>query len=135
MIMIPAKPFYLIRHAESTANAASIAAGGELDSPLTDRGKEQATALAPYLGTVFPPPNRLYHSPMTRVIQTAKLISREIDLEMTSVENLREHKMGEWNGRPWEEVLPKIEAKETPPGGESEEVFVNRVQSAFTEIL
>lgn len=133
--MLPAKPFYLIRHAESQANAAKIAAGGEHDTPLSDRGKGQAQALSPYMTTIDPAPVRVYHSPMTRVIQTAELISDQLDLEFKEHEDLREHRLGDWNGLSWTEVLPKLEARETPPNGETEKTFVTRVRSAFTTIL
>lgn len=133
--MIPAKPFYLIRHAESEANAAGIAAGGELDSPLTDRGREQARSLSHFMTTIEPAPVRLYHSPMTRVKETANLVAEALSLEFEEWEDLREHKLGDWNGRDWEEVLPKLEAKDDPPGGEKEDVFVQRVRNVFSEIL
>lgn len=133
--MLPDKPFYLIRHAESEANAASLAAGGEMDSPLSARGKEQAIALAPYLETIKPQPVRIYHSPMTRVKQTATLIADRLNLDFLEYEDLREHRLGDWNGVPWPEILPKLEAREEPPNGETEEVFTKRVRSVFKDIL
>mgnify|MGYP005838133937 CR=1 FL=1 len=133
--MLPSKPFYLIRHAESQANAAGVAAGGDLDSPLTKRGHEQARCLSPYMTQTDPLPVRLYHSPMTRVMQTSKGITKNLDIEFCEIEDLREHRLGEWNGIDWEIILPKLEAKEPPPGGEEETFFVRRVRNAITDIL
>ena len=47
--MIPAIPFYLLRHGESEANIKNLAAGGGVDSPLSQLGKQQADTLAPYM--------------------------------------------------------------------------------------
>ena len=50
--MLPAKAFYLIRHGESEANKAQIAAGGGIDSPLTEKGQQQAKDLAPLIASL-----------------------------------------------------------------------------------
>ena len=56
----------LLRHGESTANAAGVLLG-RTDAPLTDKGSRQAAALGPLLGSVV----RVVSSPLTRARDTA----------------------------------------------------------------
>lgn len=133
--MLPAKPFYLIRHGQSTANARHITAGGQFDAKLTAKGVAQAAELGPYLDQLEIKPGHIYHSTMIRATDTAKNLNVKLQLPMTPDINLREHDMGIWDGLPWTEVEPLLQARETPPGGESESVFAQRIQVALTEIL
>ncbi len=66
--------FLLIRHAESEANAG----GGALDqgdSPLTERGRGQARALAAFLGET--PLLSIHTSDLVRAYETATLIAQQ----------------------------------------------------------
>ncbi|MBL8638149.1 MAG: histidine phosphatase family protein [Alphaproteobacteria bacterium] len=40
--MIPARPFYMLRHGQSEANMADVIAGRGVDSPLTAQGRNEA---------------------------------------------------------------------------------------------
>lgn len=133
--MLPSKPFYLLRHAQSEANAKNIAAGSEFDSPLTEIGHQQAKALAPFMADLDPAPVRIYRSPMTRVRQTSQNVCAHLDLEVKEYKNLEEQAFGEWSGQPWADILPKMEQDNSPPGGESERDFTIRVHRVFHEIL
>jgi len=133
--MIPAKPFYLIRHGQSEANAIHQTAGGGLDSELTPLGRSQAMSLAPYLSTLELKPGVIHHSTMIRARDTAVLLNASLKLEMHPSRDLREHEMGDWEGLPWAEVLPRIDNDEPPPNGESQQQFAQRIQSIFTDIL
>ncbi len=133
--MLPAKSFYLIRHGESVANVTHITAGGQMDSPLTETGREQARALKPFLPHLDIQPEVLYHSDMQRARDTALILNESLDLEAQEMHNLREHDMGEWDGQPWHLILPKLENGETPAGGEGESAFAQRIQSTLTTIL
>jgi probable phosphoglycerate mutase len=133
--MLPLIPFYLIRHGESEANAARITAGGRFDSPLTARGRQQATDLAPYLDQLETPPASLYHSPMMRARDTAMILNGAWKLPASPRDDLREHDMGQWDGQPWKDVIPQLQAKVSPPGGESEKHFSERIKTAIGEVL
>ncbi len=133
--MLPAKPFYLIRHGQSLANVAHITAGGQFDSPLSPLGHQQAKTLTPYLTQLEIKPERLYHSTMSRARDTAMYLNESLKLPATAERDLREHEMGVWDGTPWREILPHIEAGETPPGGESKTIFAQRIQATLTGIL
>lgn len=133
--MLPAKPFYLIRHGETEANANRIAAGGELDSPLTELGHTQAKDVANVIHTLQIKPTKVIHSPMSRARDTANHINNALKLLMHEVDDLREHVMGEWEGKPWEEVMPLVHGNVRPKGGENKDDFGVRVKRVFTEIL
>lgn len=134
--MLPLKPFYLIRHGQSTANVRHIAAGGLFDSPLTDLGCQQARNLAPLLkANMLPLPSRIYHSTMIRARDTAQYLNEGLGLDMVPDFDLREHDLGAWDGLPWMDVLPLLKAGTPPPGGESTEKFADRVMHTFKKIL
>ena len=133
--MLPEKPFYLIRHGESEANAARITAGGKYDSPLTAKGRGQAAQLAPFMEHLAIKPGNLYHSTMIRARDTAKILNEFTKLDMTALYDLREVEVGEWDGRPWHEIEPLMEDGLPPPGGESESVFAQRIQATLADIL
>lgn len=133
--MLPLKSFYMLRHGETTANAARIAAGGQLDAPLNDNGIKQAKTLASLIDQLEVKPRVIYHSDMQRARDTATFVNKNLKLEMFERHDLREHDLGEWDGQPWHEVLPLLENKQTPKNGESEIQFATRIQSSITEIL
>lgn len=133
--MLPAQPFYLLRHGESEANAAEIAAGGGLDSPLNETGLAQAEALAAHIDLLDVKPDVIYHSTMQRAKVTAQIVNKSLSLPSIEDIELREHELGEWEGQPWSKVMPLIEEKVAPPKGESHQQFAQRIQSIFTDIL
>ncbi|MDP3984872.1 MAG: histidine phosphatase family protein, partial [Acidimicrobiia bacterium] len=97
---------WLIRHAESEANASGIWQG-QSESDLTARGAEQVEALGRRLQrTVF---DLVVSSPLRRARQTAAVIGEaEID------EDLIEVNLGRWEGKTWRELaatdLSELEA-------------------------
>ncbi len=133
--MLPAKPFYLIRHGESLANVRSITAGGLFDSPLSPLGHRQGQALSPFLKGLAKAPTHLYHSPMIRARDTALYLNETLRLPMTAHADLREHDMGIWDGLPWADVLPMLEAGMSPPGGETMPMFTHRIRGMLSAIL
>jgi probable phosphoglycerate mutase len=133
--MLPARPFYLVRHGQSEANVSRLTCGGKCDSPLTEKGRGQALALAPYMAQLEIRPGRLYHSSMIRAHETANILNTNLKLEMIRLQDLREHEMGAWDGQPWEKVEPLLERGDAPPGGEPESIFAQRIQVALTGIL
>lgn len=133
--MLPQKPFYLIRHGESEANKAQIAAGGGLDSKLTDLGEKQPQTLSPYLKDLDIQPTIIHHSPMIRAANTAKYLNETLQLEMIAHHDLREHELGDWEGQPWDVVLPHLNDHKPAPNGEDRHQFASRIQNIFTKIL
>jgi broad specificity phosphatase PhoE len=130
--MLPLKPFYMIRHGETEHNIANIAAGGETNSALTDKGRQQAKTLAPYLKYLNIQPGKIFHSSMQRARDTATYLNKELKLDMEEVHDLREQEIGDWAGFPWEEIYPKFRNQEEVPNGENAPQFTARVQRAMT---
>lgn len=133
--MLPQKPFYLIRHGQSEANAAHITAGGGTDSQLTAKGQKQPQDLSPFLPSLDIQPDVIYHSPMIRAKNTATYLNKSLNLEMHEKHDLHEHHMGDWEGLPWVDVQPQLDSHTSPPNGESRQQFAQRIQSVFTDIL
>ena len=96
---------WLIRHAEVEPRYHSIF-GGRIDMDLSDRGRDQAAALADYLRGK--PLSALYASPMRRVQQTLAPILARQELKTTVLSELREVDFGDWTGLSWEEVRSKF---------------------------
>lgn len=87
--------FWLIRHAESTWNAAGRWQG-HADPPLTPRGREQAAQLAVELeGSGI---ELLVASDLARTRQTAAILGEQLGLEPRHDPGLREIDAGLWSG-------------------------------------
>ncbi len=86
---------YVVRHGETEWNLIGKQQG-HMDSPLTDRGTQQANALAKGLG------NRgiefIYSSDLGRALKTAKLISTSLELPVQTDKRLRERHLGTLQG-------------------------------------
>jgi broad specificity phosphatase PhoE len=91
----------LLRHGESTANAAGLLLG-RTDAPLTAKGERQAAALAGLLGPVV----RLISSPLVRARDTAAALGLDVAVEID--ERWIEVDYGEHEGRPLGEVPAEI---------------------------
>ncbi|MBU6423779.1 MAG: phosphoglycerate mutase family protein, partial [Chloroflexi bacterium] len=83
---------YFVRHGESEANAARRYAG-QADSPLTERGRQQAEAVAAALRGVRL--DRVVSSDLSRARDTAAAIAREHGLAVEVFPELREVDVGE----------------------------------------
>jgi ribonuclease H / adenosylcobalamin/alpha-ribazole phosphatase len=81
---------YFVRHGESISNAApgAMALPGNEGDRLTERGFEQARAVAERLGDIGA--TRVLSSPLRRARETAEAIAERLDLPITEVEELRE---------------------------------------------
>ena len=94
--------FYILRHGETTANAAGRIQG-RLEYSLNDNGRAQAMDLAEYLrdkGIV-----RLFHSPLARAAETAAIVASTARLPDPEVEqHLVELDTGHFSGLNWDEI-------------------------------
>jgi broad specificity phosphatase PhoE len=127
--------FYFVRHGESEANAARRFAG-RTDSPLTERGREQATAVAEALGKVrF---DRIVSSPLSRCRDTALVIARRQQLPVDLERDLVEIDVGEKTGLPFDEVRGLPEWSDDGfvawPRGESLDQVLERAHRVITRI-
>lgn len=96
---------FLIRHAEVEPKFHRTF-GGRLDMGLSERGHEQALALARHLdGMKF---DALYASPMQRVRLTLAPLMANGHPQPVTEPDLREVDFGDWTGLVWEQVQEKF---------------------------
>lgn len=92
-------PLYFLRHGETEWNRAGRLQG-HLDSPLTEKGQNQAALMASILlRELGPRPAfRLVASPLGRARQTAGFLSEALGLPIEIDSQLAELTMGSWDG-------------------------------------
>jgi broad specificity phosphatase PhoE len=127
--------FYFVRHGESEANAAHLFAG-RTDSPLTERGRQQAKDVAETLAHVSF--DRIVSSPLSRCRDTALVIGRRLELPVDLEADLAEIDVGEKTGAPYDEVRGLPEWRDDGfvawPGGETLEQVLSRAHGVITRI-
>ncbi|MBL4589633.1 MAG: histidine phosphatase family protein [Alphaproteobacteria bacterium] len=132
---LPLIPFYFVRHGETEANVASQVAGW-LDSPLTPKGRSQAEHLSRICERLEVKPTRIFHSDLSRARDTAHAVNNALNLEITEDKELREHHVGTYEGNyGWDEVLALLSRGETPDGGESRQMFFDRMMTIFPDVI
>jgi broad specificity phosphatase PhoE len=86
---------FLARHGESDWNVARRFQGHS-DRPLTERGREQAHALADLVASEEI--EAVYTSPLSRARETAEIVAARVGLEPVALPELREVDTGSWSG-------------------------------------
>jgi broad specificity phosphatase PhoE len=96
---------YMARHGETDDNARHVVQGS-IDTPLNDRGRDQARELAEKasdLGIVA-----LWTSQLVRAAETAEIVGERLGLTPRVDDRFAESRRGSWEGR----ELTEIEASE-----------------------
>jgi broad specificity phosphatase PhoE len=143
-------PLYMLRHGETAWNTERRMQGTK-DSPLTERGRRQALAVAYTLKAELaldPGPTIFWRSPLGRTRETAEIIGRELGLapgDWRDDERLVELCYGEWEGFNWKEIeahTPNALADWKadphgfcPPGGESHLELRRRSASFLADVV
>jgi glucosyl-3-phosphoglycerate phosphatase len=134
--MLSGDRLILVRHGESTWNAEERLQG-QLDPPLSERGREQSRALAGVVDGI--PESRVICSDLARARETAELLGlRPARLDP----RWREIDVGSWGGR----TAAEIDAQSSEltnwrggprraPDGEPWDAFTARVAGALDELL
>lgn len=126
------KTIYFVRHGLSEANVAGIASGGEHQSELTDAGREQARQAGRNLKDKNI--DTIVCSPMTRTIETAQLIAKEIGYDVDKIRANNafiERYMGEYSGRPHAEYRKVVTSGVLPPDMEKPEEMIKRIKQGL----
>jgi probable phosphoglycerate mutase len=130
----PEQGFLFVRHGESTDNAAKRRSGGDVDPMLTAAGVQQAIEVAQQLAMSMGDritTLQLIAAPLRRTRETARIIATELGMGSAPTclwEGFRERRLGLWNGLPVDKASQRlIQSGATPPGGESELIFRQRV--------
>ncbi|MDT7786089.1 MAG: hypothetical protein QOF58_4508 [Pseudonocardiales bacterium] len=132
-----------IRHGETRHNVDLVITSGAPGGPLTERGEEQARALAQRLSDVDIA--AVYSSPLTRAVQTAEALGHDVVL----LDDLRECSVGDLEGKGDADSFARFDLtfehwyRETGPdldfplgpNGETGTAAVARVATVVQEIL
>ncbi|MFK7839216.1 MAG: histidine phosphatase family protein [Bdellovibrionales bacterium] len=132
--MLPAKPFYMMRHGQTEHNAAELMAGST-DSPLTDLGREQAFAAKKVIQELSQHPIKIFHSNLSRARDTATIVNEFLKVEMVQDPDLAEICAGDMEGRPWSECTDIFDGWVQTPGGEHPNNFFKRIRRAKQRAL
>lgn len=133
-MILPAKPFYMMRHGQTEHNAAECMAGST-DSPLTKLGIEQAFAAQKVMRDITPLPVKIFHSHLSRARDTAAIVNELLNVEMIEDPDLAEICAGDMEGRPWAECIDIFDGWVQTPGGEHPNDFFTRVKRAKKRAL
>ena len=128
------RPFtlYFVRHGVTEPNFRGYRCGGDLDLPLMDIGCDQAYLLAKQMEKMNLRIGVIIAGSLIRTRQTASIISGVLGNIPIEVEPLvNERRLGQWNNKPIAETEEMLAARVTPPGGESEEEFTQRISLAL----
>jgi probable phosphoglycerate mutase len=137
------KLIYLVRHGQSQGNIEGRVQGW-LDSPLSERGQQQAHCLARRLAAETEI-HVVVTSPLLRAVDTAKIIANYLKCPLKYDPNLRDYNMGPITGLTLPEIKEKYPerylafAHNEPatylPGEEGTEPFMKRVQRGMERVL
>lgn len=129
-------PLRFVRHGATAPNLAGLRCGGDLDVPLTALGRQQARAVAERIARLDPPVRLIVTSDLKRNRQTAEIIAARLGagVKMLVQPAFSERRLGQWNLAPISQTQPWFEARRTPPGGESDDEFTQRVADAVRTI-
>jgi len=103
----------LARHGETDANVEPIRFQGRTDTPLNERGREQAHELAQVIArdhTVA----ALYSSDLSRARETAEIVGAAIGLPVREDARFAESYRGDWEGRYFHEIEAEVHVGNVP---------------------
>ncbi|MBY9000809.1 MAG: histidine phosphatase family protein [Candidatus Heimdallarchaeota archaeon] len=127
---------YLVRHGETDYNKDRLLMG-QLDIPLNELGLSQVKKLSKFVENKNI--SKIYSSDLQRASRTAEIISGTNNIPIELILNFREHTLGRLDGMKWSsewDELAKDEFEERilREGGESFEVFEERIWGTFVKI-
>ena len=139
------RTLYLVRHGKPEFPGGEKRCIGWTDLPLSDEGRRQIEALAvSFKGNDI---ETIYTSPLTRCVESARILSRELSggrIPVEIVDGMREIHMGEWEGKTFSGIREQYpeEYEErgrdmagfAPPAGESFADCQERAWKTFEEI-
>jgi broad specificity phosphatase PhoE len=133
----------VLRHGETEHNASGVWQG-QLDSPLSERGRRQADAVGPALRALHP--SRVVSSDLSRARVTGEAVAEACGVPMTLDPRLREIHAGAWQGlttpevregwpEEWAAVMRGEDVRRGGAEGESMADVHRRVDQALAELV
>lgn len=132
----PTTKLILVRHGETTANAAGRVQGRTND-PLTKRGHQQVEAVARRLAEQRDEIEAIYSSSLLRAQLTATAIGAALDLPVRLRDALQEMHLGDLENIGAAELAGSVphDPDDRYPNGESPREFVERIMGALYGIM
>lgn len=137
----PERRLLLVRHGQTEYNLVGRMQG-QLDTPLSDIGRCEATRVAE--GLADWPIGTVISSDLERAVDTARAIAEASSLPVRTDPRLRETDLGEWSGRAHDEVdstFPgarahwRLHPHWAPPGGETRLEVSVRAAEVVDELM
>src|SRR5262245_34594304 len=133
---------YLVRHGATQLSAEDRFAG-EIGVDLSEEGRQQAARLGERLSDDGI--SAIYSSPLSRTVETARIVAGHCKLEIALSDGLREIRHGHWEGLTRQEVEARFPEEYAdwdrdpftfaPQGGESGVSVLARALPALREIV
>lgn len=130
-----------ISHGETVHSQEYRISDSEKSPPLTENGQEEIARVCEYIKKRGVKNDRIYSSPATRCIQTARSVCKVFKQEFEVLDKLHTRKCGTLNGKTYE-TIAKIYPHDSysiadinVEGGESLEDFNNRVITEIQRIV
>ncbi len=123
---------FFVRHGETVANTEGVAAGGTIDTPLTEKGKEQARVTASLLNNRKVYPDVILSSTLSRAKDTALIIAEEIGFrkEVITDQLLNERNLGELAGIKLKALFDMPDRGDSAVGIETTDQLFERTERA-----
>lgn len=129
----------VIRHGESEADIKKVCEG-RADFKLTDKGTQQARALASWINENYRV-SRIYTSPLSRAKATAQFVALETKIPVTPLADLMEFNNGQLAGVPFSQVaqkfpvVPNVPPYEAVYGQETKLEFRLRAENVISRVF
>jgi 2,3-bisphosphoglycerate-dependent phosphoglycerate mutase len=133
---MPCLHLNFLRHGATEPNLQGLRCGGDLDVPLTELGRQQAVQAALRILELRLSVGLIVTSRMRRTAETAQIVSRLLNGVPVAIEPaFAERRLGQWNLKPIAQTQDALVRGETPPGGEANREFLDRIASAVQALL
>ncbi|MFA7309214.1 MAG: histidine phosphatase family protein [Patescibacteria group bacterium] len=133
--------FWFVRHGESEGNVLADTCPIMHDSPLTERGKQEAQGVAEYLQKNDIQISHIFTSSKGRSRQTADIIASALGLPIAIKAGFDERNWGVWADLRWEEASNRLDGLTleerytfVPEGGESWQQMEKRLFTTLEEV-
>ena len=132
----------LVRHGQTSANIDGVW-HGSTNTPLTEHGHDQASAVAAFIEANYQPVCSVYASPLDRAHQTAERIAGRLGLVPQLDSGLREYDLGDWEGMSFDTLYHdkklfdnmRADPDYRPHGGESPKQVGDRLVESLRRIV
>jgi probable phosphoglycerate mutase len=132
----PSHRLVFVRHGATKPNLAGLRCGGDLDVSLTDLGRRQAVEAAQRIQRLGLPVGVIVCSDLRRTRESAQIIGQVLAGADVIVDpSFAERRLGSWNLCKVADTEAGLVQGVTPPDGESNQAFMDRISGAMERLL